>query len=307
MKKCIVILALLSFGQMALSEETEASILKKASVSWTVDTAPDSLLVESKGILAPGVALRSVLVWQKKHKQCALMVYDASDDTPILVCKGGRAFIYDVDSMQLLFVDNVGVRFTFAAKNQELKWENGFKMIRRGAKTVVYDDFVIDFGSVLAGAPNSIVVTKQQGSIYSISALTNEGGKVTAVVDSKADIAIKQLDITPKGSKEPLLLLSRIETGLSLQKSFFSLPRQRLDKLPLANRTVKEQKISSLPLHIGRACFLRGAMRDPVIQNKLPDIFQRERDWMKLKKQDKEISKLLRGIFPAFKAKSDGR
>ncbi|MFA5344575.1 MAG: hypothetical protein WC381_11530 [Kiritimatiellia bacterium] len=277
-----------------------------AQVISDTNSTYSSLIFRASFMSQTNISMKYYLFY-KRPDQCALLILDGRDSTPLLIGTQKDALFYDLSSGKLLHTLATGILFTLETD------ETGFIQFKYGVKghffhnrfqtdsgTPVFENNIrIDVPSLLRTISVDIQSTPMPKGQYEWSGYTKKKSLCVAIVDPAAAIPFQSLKLFLQGMTNAFLAFDHIEANTRIDNSIFSLPLDKLRKrkVNVDNNGDRDAIADCGAAALARVTFLRSALAFPGRRSDAARFGLTNVDWNAIGQMDNEVSPILRELF----------
>jgi hypothetical protein len=221
-----------------------------------------------------------------------LALSDPKDGTPLLICAGDHALIYDLVG---------GCAECFDSAHFELLIYNADDRVHASyGLTQGPNHILLDLPSILAHGADQPSAS-HDGNLWTLNGFTRRGGLVVAHINLGEDFPYSSVRLYVKGDSEPVMTVGPIDVNKPPKIAFPNMPNEATVAAKLrvvhvekaaANVPAAEKEVATAM----RTFMYRAALREPTIRADIERQYGSQIDWSVLADRDKYMSAELREL-----------
>ena len=228
----------------------------------------------------------------------SLQVFDARDETPVMVIADQMAMINDPFAEKLTIIASSGVVFELLQQGEQVNANFSFNQPVDG---IVKNRIDLDFKKLFAQVDQDLQLQPAENGLHKFSGQTVRGNRCLAVFNASAPLPLQSLQLFMAEAAEPVLEFSLLQAG-SKEYPVAEFPSEALQQSGMAAAPTNLNGFfdtMGVMTSVLKAVFARAAIHEPAIREKVGDMLKLvSPDWEKMQKNDSRRREKLRELFP---------
>ena len=228
----------------------------------------------------------------------SLQVFDARDETPIMVIADQMTMTNDPFAEKLTIIASSGVVFELLQQGEQVTANFSFNQPVDG---VIKNRVDLDFKKLFAQVDKDLQLQPAENGRLSFSGQTIRGNRCLASFNASAPLPLQSLQLFIAETAEPVLEFSLLQTG-SADYPVAEFPLEGLQQSGLAAAPAQLSGFldtMGVMTSVLKAVFARAAIHEPSIREKVGDMLKLvSPDWEKMQQNDSQRREKLRELFP---------
>ncbi|HNS10584.1 MAG TPA: hypothetical protein PKN29_12850 [Candidatus Ozemobacteraceae bacterium] len=228
----------------------------------------------------------------------SLQVFDARDETPIMVIADQMTMINDPFAEKLTIIASSGVVFELLQQGEQVNANFSFNQPVDG---VIKNRIDLDFKKLFAQVDKDLQLHPAENNLQKFSGQTVRGNRCLATFNASAPLPLQSLQLFIAEAAEPVLEFSLLQAG-SEGYPVAKFPSEGLQQSGLAAAPAQLSGFfdtMGVMTSVLKAVFARAAIHEPSIREKVGDMLKLvSPDWEKMQQNDSQRREKLRELFP---------
>lgn len=228
----------------------------------------------------------------------SLQVFDARDETPIMIIADQMTMINDPFAEKLTIIASSGVVFELLQQGEQVTANFSFNQPVDG---VIKNRIDLDFKKLFAQVDKDLQLQPAENGLLNFSGQTIRGNRCLASFNASAPLPLQSLQLFITETAEPVLEFSLLQAG-SADYPVAAFPLAGLQQSGLAAAPAQLSGFldtMGVMTSVLKAVFARAAIHEPAIREKVSDMLKlASPDWEKMQQNDSQRREKLRELFP---------
>lgn len=228
----------------------------------------------------------------------SLQVFDARDETPVMVIADQMTMINDPFAEKLTIIASSGVVFELHQQGEQVNANFSFNQPVDG---VVKNRIDLDFKKLFAQVDKDLQLHPAENNLQKFSGQTVRGNRCLATFNASAPLPLQSLQLFIAEAAEPVLEFSLLQAD-SADYQVARFPFAELQQSGLAAAPARLSGFfdtMGVMTSVLKAVFARAAIHEPAIREKVGNMLKLvSPDWERMQQNDSQRREKLRELFP---------